>query len=111
MTKLKTNDAENLFSVRHLFFDYLPKRIGLFVVPLGVAVVLLVESPSKKLLFLLFVAVLGVVQVSNYYYCRGQHRELLAEFGERYRSRLVAELERVGLNALISRFWTGLKPD
>ncbi len=107
----KTKLPATLFSLEHLAFDYLPKRLGLFVIPLGIIVALVVNEPSKQLLFLFFSIFLGLVQVSNYFICWGAHRRLELRYGERYREKLKTELNRVGLNGLISRFWTGVSPE
>lgn len=100
-----------LFSAEHLIFDYLPKRIGLFVIPLGLIVALGANTPTNRLVFILFVAFLSVVQVTNYLICWRAHKRLQAKFGDRYDKKLKGEIERVGLNGLINRFWTGTSPE
>lgn len=106
---MRRSDHQRLFSVQHLFFDYLPKRIGVFVIPVGVLVALAVESSRKQLFFGLFAILLSLVQVSNYFVCWHRHNEWETRYGDAYRKRLTAELKRVGLNRLIDGLWTDMR--
>jgi len=111
MERGQINEFRKLFSLEHLFFDYLPKRLGLFVIPLGLIVAFAVNDRSKQLLFVFFSILLGLAQISNYLICWRAHRNLELRYGDRYREKLEKELERVGLNGLINRFWAGLEPN
>lgn len=100
---------QKLFSMQHLFFDYLPKRIGVFVIPVGLIVALAVESRQKQLFFGLFAVLMTLVQISNYLVCWHKHNELEARYGDDYRKQLAAELERTGMNRLVDQFWIDMK--
>lgn len=100
-----------LFSLEHLFFNYLPKRIAIFVLPVGLLVAFTNRSETSRLVFMLYCVLMSVVQVSNYAFAVYRHSVLLKDYGDEYLNKLEEELERVGLNRLINRFWTGLEPD
>ncbi len=100
---------QKLFSLQHLIFDYLPKRIGLFVIPVGLIVAFTVESATKQLFFGLFCLLLSSVQISNYLVCWHRHNEWESRYGDDYRKRLAVELDRVGLNRLIDGLWSNMR--
>jgi hypothetical protein len=100
-----------LFSATHLFFNYLPRRIAITVIPVGLLVAFATKSETSRLVFLLYSVIMSAVQVFNYSFAAYRHSILLKDFGDEYLDKLEGELERVGLNRLIDRFWTGLEPD
>lgn len=104
-------EFRKLFSLEHLFFNYLPRRIAIFVIPVGLLVAFTTKSETSRLVFILYCVLMSVVQISNYGFAAYRHSVLLKDYGDEYVKKLEEELERVGLNRLIDRFWTGLEPD
>ena len=81
------------------------------VIPIAVAVLFFNGNQNAKLFLFIFTGFMAIAQGYNYYHAFKKHNELAAEYGDRYFEKLNRELERVGLNRLIGRFWTGLEPD
>jgi hypothetical protein len=103
--------STRLFSLRHLIFNYIPKRLLLFALPLSLLVAFLVNDAPRRNIIIALVFFLGLPQIYNYFACWSKHRDLLERYGQRYSDKLNAELERVGFDSLLGRFWVGLKPD
>lgn len=107
LDELETNAG--LFSLRHLYFVHLPSRLVVFVIP--VTLILMVFNSNTKLHFLfIFALLMTAIQICHYFYCQSKHEALLKKYGTEYLNILNSELEKVGLNGLIGRYWVGLEP-
>ena len=99
----------DLFSLRHLYLSHLPSRLVVFIIP--VALILMVLSSNSKWQFLLaFALVMTAIQACHYFYCQSKHEALLKKYGKEYLDILNPELEKIGLNGLVARYWNGLEP-
>ncbi|MGF1545283.1 MAG: hypothetical protein ACFB00_12435 [Parvularculaceae bacterium] len=101
---------DEIFSFGHFLSDYLPRRLLFFVLPLTVAILFFTGDANAIVFLFLFTGVMIITQGYNYHHAAKQHDELAGKYGESYFKKLNAELERVGFNRLIDRFWTGLEP-
>ena len=104
---LKINEV---LSLKHLWGDYLPKRLLVFIVPVGLGIHIFMEK-EIWLFFWLFVAFAITTEAIKYSKCRKKHDELILRYGDKYIALLEKQIERVGVNALVDRFWCDLEPD
>ena len=103
-------NINQVLSLKHLWGDYLPRRILIFIIPVGLGVHLLME---KKIwaFFWLFSLLALTTEIMKYSKCQKRHDELIVKYGDRYIDILEREIEQVGVNALVARYWVGLEPE
>jgi len=111
MERGQINEFRKLFSLEHLVFDFLPKRIAIYVIPPGIVIAILLGSQdlSYKFFFVGYCVLMTLAQISNYFMCWHRHIAWEARYGDQYRAKLEVELQRFGLNGLIGRLWSDLR--
>lgn len=102
-------NINTVLSAKHLWCDYLPKRLLIFIIPVGLGIHIFMDK--KVWAFFWMFSVLAITtEIMKYYKCKRKHEELIMSFGDRYIGLLKHEIEHVGVNALVARFWVGLEP-
>ena len=102
-------NINDVLTSKYLFNSYLPKRLLIFVVPVGLALFAFARENALAL-FLFFSLMAAGSEISKYMKCRKKHELLFQKYGREYLVRLEAEIEEVGVNSLVDRYWTGLEP-
>ena len=102
---------DELFTLGHFFGEYLPRKIMFLALPIAFVTLIFNRGRNAQIYLFVFVGLMSIAQGYNYYHASQKHNELAAKYGERYFEKLNHELESVGLNRLIDRFWTGLAPE
>ena len=102
-------NINEVLSLKHLWGDYLPRRILIFVFPVGLGVHFFMD---KKIwaFFWLFSLLAITTELIKYSKCQKKHDELIIEYGDRYITLLESEINKVGVNTLVARYWVGLEP-
>ena len=103
-------NINEVLSAKHFWTDYLAKRLLIFIIPVGLGIHLFMDK-RVWVFFWMFSILAITTELMKYSKCRKKHEEFIMTYGDRYIAILKQEIDQVGINAVVERYWVGLEPN
>ena len=102
-------NTKNLFSIKYLLTYYLPNRLIIYVLPVGIVMSLL-WNDTTAIVFGMFVLFMTGLLITKYVKCKKKHESLIIKHGDIYIISLEKKIANSRFATLIDKSWVDMEP-